>query len=128
MAKLNVTEQKLEIALNALNKLEKGFRFSVHGNPYVYHVALKAINEIEALDINKMFMENDVKKFVVYINSGGIMEQPEYIPVQVKRLEAINSDDAVSKWADMVGHNKENIKKNGDTYWDYFEIVVLETK
>ncbi|MGG4105100.1 hypothetical protein AAXB25_14385 [Paenibacillus lautus] len=73
-------------------------------------------------------MNNTIKNYVVYINTGGIMEQPEYVPMNVKRVSAENPDEAVSKWADMVGHNKENIKKNGDSYWDYFEIVVLESK
>jgi len=46
----SLTEKKLDIALKALRELEEGFRFSVHGNSHVYHVALGALKKIESLE------------------------------------------------------------------------------
>ena len=47
-------EQSLKIALEALKEIEEGFRLSVHGNPHCYHIAKKAIEDIEKSKTNEM--------------------------------------------------------------------------
>ncbi|QKE56478.1 hypothetical protein [Bacillus phage YungSlug] len=66
------------------------------------------------------------KKFMVYLNAGGIMEKPDFTPEYVREVEADTKDEAVQKWAKLTGNtNPEYLRKNPNGNWSYYYSIVV---
>lgn len=59
------------------------------------------------------------KNYLVFITTGGLMEDPQRKDEDVITVKALSIDHAVAKWARLTNHNDSNLKNDGET-WTYW--------
>lgn len=84
--------------------------------------------EAEVEKLQKKFKVEKKRKFMVYLNAGGVMEKPDYTPEHVREIEADTKDEAVEKWTELTGHtDPKYLRKLSDGNWRYYyDIIVRE--
>jgi hypothetical protein len=68
-----------------------------------------------------------MKKYIVTLKMGGLMEDPEWHEEYQEEIFADNERDAKDKWAEKTGHKDKSWDNENQTYWGW-SVIVREIK
>lgn len=70
-----------------------------------------------------------MNRYLVYITTGGVMEQPFYKKEKIEIIEAENPDEAIEKWLKINNLSDESYIRRGENGkgWSYYYSITCET-